>query len=535
MDATPDNDEGQAALARCLAEAARHDVPAGVGLQAAQDAVQWADRLQDTHAALGGAAWACVHLTRLGQHVEMLERATKLLPALAAHSAADLVQLHRELLRCMTVSGAEIGAFDVALDAAHELAKKSQIQKEPEAALTAAYALAVCLERMGDSWQAVRTLSEALAAVDSAQPSRALLIAANGVCAVSIGMAHRLRDTGAESELRAVLDNARRQGEMALGLLDHLVDATAEVAVSGNLGEIRLLQGDTALAKPLLDKALSQAKEHGLNAHAWRLRVSIADWLLASGQAEVALETARALLGEMAGVGPQQTTIRAHDSVYRAARALGDAALALTHLEQAERLDRQRTTAQLRGQSQLFVTRSEAQRARALAAESAAEAETDPLTGLGNRRHLERRCADLLPAAALGHTPLTVALLDIDHFKQVNDSHGHAVGDRVLVVLAQLLRENTRSGDVVARQGGEEFVLVLPYMSAARALEVCDRLRQRVQSYPWGPRCGLTAPLTVSLGLSSAPGYDLPDLLNRADQALYRAKRGGRNQVLAAD
>ncbi len=535
MDAHANDIDLQASLARSLSDTAGADTAAGTGLQAARLAWQYAQRLGLPEQALCASAWACIHLTRLGQHAQMLQEAQALQASLAAQPSPELRLLRRELLRCMTLSGAETGAFDVALDAAHELAHASQASGCAEATLTAAYALAVCLERMGDSWQAVRTLNQALAAATGAEAPRELMVAANAVCAVSIGMAHRLRDTGADDELREVLDNARRHGEMALALLDKVHDVTYDAAVPGNLGEVRLLQGEIGPAWPLLDRALAHAQARGLKGHIWRVRTSMADWLLAAGQAEAACAAAQALLRDMAGTGPQQTTIRAHDTAYRAARALGDVELALSHLEQAERLDRQRTTAQLRGQSQLFVTRSEAQRARAQAAEFAAEAERDPLTGLGNRRHLERRCAELLPAAALGRGALTLALLDVDHFKQVNDRHGHAVGDRVLVAMAQLLRENTRVGDVVARYGGEEFVLVLPGMGTSRAQEVCDRLRERVQSFPWMLRCGVDTPLTVSLGLAGAPAYDLPALLQRADRALYRAKGEGRNRVLLAD
>ena len=113
---------------------------------------------------------------------------------------------------------------------------------------------------MGDSWQAVRTLNEALAAATGAEAPRELMVAANGACAVSIGMAHRLRDTGADAELQEVLGNARRHGEMALTLLSQVSDVTYEAAVPGNLGEVRLLQGEISPAWPLLDRALAHAQ-----------------------------------------------------------------------------------------------------------------------------------------------------------------------------------------------------------------------------------------------------------------------------------
>lgn len=218
---------------------------------------------------------------------------------------------------------------------------------------------------------------------------------------------------------------------------------------------------------------------------------------------------------------------------------------ALQHLEIVERSERGRTNAQLRAQSQLFVTRTEAQHAqwqaeqarrdaqahRERAAEAAAHAERDPLTGLGNRRHLQGRCAELMTAAQHDGRPLALAQVDIDHFKGINDAHGHAAGDRVLVVLAQLLRDHTRARDVLARHGGEEFVVVLPGMALAQAAEVCERLRECVAAQVW-PEFGAGFALTISIGLAAAPPHDLAVLLQRADEALYRAKRGGRNRLV---
>jgi diguanylate cyclase (GGDEF)-like protein len=217
----------------------------------------------------------------------------------------------------------------------------------------------------------------------------------------------------------------------------------------------------------------------------------------------------------------------------------------LRHFEVVERTERRRATAQLRAQSQFFVTRTESQQAqwqaeqarleaqaqRARAAEFAESAERDPLTGLGNRRHLARRCAELLPAAEREARPLAVAQLDIDHFKLINDRHGHATGDRVLVTLAQLLRDNTRNRDVLVRHGGEEFVLVMPGMSLDGAAEVCERLRDCVASHQWDGADVSNLTITVSIGLAAAPSYEVGPLLHRADQALYRAKRSGRNRV----
>lgn len=116
---------------------------------------------------------------------------------------------------------------------------------------------------------------------------------------------------------------------------------------------------------------------------------------------------------------------------------------------------------------------------------------------------------------------------------RATEFEAHAVGDRVLAALAQMLRENTRGSDLVARIGGEEFLLVLPDAPPADALEVCERLRARVAMHDWGQLApGLT--VTPSLGLAHAPGYAAQRLFERADAAMYRAKNLGRNRVETA-
>jgi diguanylate cyclase (GGDEF)-like protein len=309
-------------------------------------------------------------------------------------------------------------------------------------------------------------------------------------------------------------------------------------------------QGDLVAAEGLLRSALALAQQRGLRAYVWRIQASLAAWSLANGQADVALAQMQAVIAEAGDALPQQTAIRAHHAAYRACKALGLHELALTHFEIVERTERRRASAQLKAQSQLFVTRTETQQAqwraeqagqdalrqRARAAEFFETAQRDPLTGLGNRRHLDRRCAELLPQAQRLGEPLVLALIDIDHFKSVNDAFGHAAGDAVLVSLAQLLRENTRAGDVLARFGGEEFVMLLPGMQAERAIEVCERLRERVAAYPWAAAAadGSDLAVTVSIGMVAAPPYDLTTLMARADAALYAAKRSGRNRMVVA-
>ncbi len=160
----------------------------------------------------------------------------------------------------------------------------------------------------------------------------------------------------------------------------------------------------------------------------------------------------------------------------------------------------------------------------------------DGLTGLHNRRYLERHLAMLVQQAAARSKPLSLLLLDIDHFKVVNDSHGHAVGDDVLREFSRRVRKAVRNIDLACRLGGEEFVIAMPDTDAALALLVGERIRQKIAGERFQVSDGASLEITVSIGISSLEGgEDTPErLLKRADEALYRAKRAGRNRVAAA-
>lgn len=159
----------------------------------------------------------------------------------------------------------------------------------------------------------------------------------------------------------------------------------------------------------------------------------------------------------------------------------------------------------------------------------------DPLTGLANRRRWDQRAPWMTAWAIEQRRPLAIALLDVDHFKQVNDRFSHGVGDLVLRTLGQLLTTHFRDGDLCARYGGEEFALALPEADAAGALSVCQRLLARVQQHPW-QAIHPELRVTISLGLVSVHELDDPrQALERADQRLYAAKRAGRNRVVAQD
>jgi two-component system cell cycle response regulator len=160
---------------------------------------------------------------------------------------------------------------------------------------------------------------------------------------------------------------------------------------------------------------------------------------------------------------------------------------------------------------------------------------TDPLTGIFNRRYFMEALEKEFQRAQRKHAPFTLALLDIDHFKRINDRFGHPQGDLVLIALAAVIQGELRRYDIIARYGGEEFILLLPETSTDEGFAVVERLRAAVEKMVLPhPMEGYR--VTVSLGVSAFPAERITsvyDLISEADNALYRAKAGGRNQVRA--
>jgi len=224
--------------------------------------------------------------------------------------------------------------------------------------------------------------------------------------------------------------------------------------------------------------------------------------------------------------------------LYRISRERGDLAQALdfhvAYAEQHRKLVDDRAmlryqALQARYRHEQLVREREAERARGLAFEALAH--TDPLTGIANRRFADTHIDAALADALASGRALSVCLLDIDHFKQVNDAHSHEVGDAVLQGVARLLESQLRNSDVVARYGGEEFILVFAGAAAQQAEEACLRLLNVIRSHDWR-RTHPGLAITVSAGVADSQGASTrAALLAAADAALYRAKAAGRDRA----
>jgi diguanylate cyclase (GGDEF)-like protein len=176
--------------------------------------------------------------------------------------------------------------------------------------------------------------------------------------------------------------------------------------------------------------------------------------------------------------------------------------------------------------------RQQDRRLRQINARLAARAEEDGLTGLKNRRAFEERLREEWARAHRYGEPLSVMLLDVDHFKSYNDGFGHLAGDAALRLVADILRRQARTNDFAARYGGEEFAILLPHTTAASATVAANRIRAAFMATNWPER-----PITASIGVATlTPATATPeDFVHEADRALYWAKHLGRNRAVHAD
>jgi two-component system cell cycle response regulator len=289
-----------------------------------------------------------------------------------------------------------------------------------------------------------------------------------------------------EDTLRTILDD----GSDSL-VASHEGDAPAVCMLT--LAEARRLAGRYTAAQEALDAAAKVAEARGLVRVRAQAREEQAAIYAATGRFEEAYQE--------------------HRAFYAAATAL--------HSAQRE--------ARARALQAVF----EATEARRMSEHFREMAHRDALTGLYNRRYINERLPALLADAARHHAPLSLAILDLDHFKRVNDTLSHNTGDVVLQQVAQLMMEAVSGPMIAARMGGEEFLLILPSMDGYEAAERCERLRLRIRAHAWAPVTG-TIPVTVSIGMTTMTRDSAtpPALLAAADRNLYAAKHEGRDRVV---
>ena len=323
--------------------------------------------------------------------------------------------------------------------------------------------------------------------------------------------------------LRAFVDGCFRRLDRPEALCRFVVRTVAQATGAGRISLLLSDPGRTAL--------FVKAAKGWDPALVGRLRVPVS-----SGLAGRAASLGRAVTGHASAGGDRGYAGTAYAILPLGRGSLSEGVIALTDLP-GDRLPEPKAIA---GLMRITVRAGRALSAARRLEHAEALSATDDLTGLPNRRAFERALHREIERARRAGTHLAVALLDVDHFKAVNDRFGHPVGDRVLSHVARRLAESFRETDLVCRWGGEEFAVLLPALAegtAAEALTVVERARRAVSDRPLALGPGLPCPMvSVSGGVALFPSAaaDPAELLRRADAALYEAKRSGRNRILHA-
>lgn len=514
------------------------------GVEIAARALQTARDCGLRSEAAWAAAWLAEHQLRRGESEKAAESARA---ALAEADALELHQVGIRLRNTLTRAWCQLGRADEALPEAMWALGRARSLGAPGLVSRSLSSLAGVVELLGDHPHAVTLLhkadEEAQRDSDKVAQFAAVVNLAGALCRSGRTLAHLpgpLAPTEAQAaDLREALAVVQRAKALAQGHVRwEMVCAEIECLSLEALG--RLAEMRAAVDR---HRALAiQAKAPDARAESELLH---ADWLLASGRA---LEACEALDQQVDAAAAQRNEGCRRwwwRSRYRAFKAAGADAQALAALEAMVvqvRRDRELSlNAQARvllgevrmeiAQQELAQLRREAQELRERADVATQTSLLDPLTGLANRRALDARLRAVLPMGPDPAEGFSLALIDIDHFKQINDGWGHDVGDTVLCEIAMLLAGGVRGGDFVARIGGEEFVVLLWGQALDDASLACERLRQQVQAHDWS-RFVPGRQVTVSMGLACAqPLDDAAQLLRRADQWMYAAKREGRNRL----
>jgi len=302
-------------------------------------------------------------------------------------------------------------------------------------------------------------------------------------------------------------------------------------SVLDTVASVLLELGDIAEAERLVERVLSgQAQLTDANAMATNL-LTYAEIKRRAGDLQAALEAAEKARRMGCTQSLPETAAKAMREFAAIRAAMGDYPTAYDNMVRFHAEWEKVRTAWGEATASVMKTLFEVEALRRDSLRYRELSERDALTRLWNRRHLELRLPELLGAAGGRGQPVGIGLIDLDHFKQINDQYSHSTGDAVLRTVARILDRDAGPAVFVARLGGEEFVAVFPDSDERATLVACERLRRMIANHPWADQ-GVTPPVTASIGVTVAvPGDTMSTILRRADEHLYKAKRSGRNRV----
>ena len=488
--------------------------------------------------------------------VDAIEAAAAALTTVSGLRASGTQEALAGALADAAIAQAEAGNLDDALQLATEAVAIAQADGESRMVVRACRAAGEVYGLLGQLTEGARLLGQARKASLDDDGERARVLAA--LCRNALGQAQRAPRPGAPDADDLVAD-AIEHGREGLAAARRAGDPGAEAVCAASLGQALLAGGQADAARATLVDARELAAVQDGRVLQYRIAAIDAQVLLAEGDAQAAVAALGKLARACAKAGAPLVEIDVQETLHRGAKSLGDLALALTAHERFHFLDARIRSETAQSRARVLINAVETQNARLEAEKARLEAELlrlksrrlesekraleaqareldrhahqDPLTGLWNRRYVDDELPRLVDEAITRAAPLTLSIGDIDLFKSINDKYGHPTGDVVLCAVADLLRDNCRPSDTVARIGGEEFLLVLEDTDPPGAFQVCERLRRAVEKHAWA-RIAPELVVTISFGISDPmAGADARLLLATADRQLYVAKNGGRNRV----
>jgi diguanylate cyclase (GGDEF)-like protein len=408
--------------------------------------------------------------------------------------------------------------------------------------------LSNCAVGTGDEPEARRLLEQSLACAQAAASADDEFWALNNLSNLMGIEAARLAEGNDAAPLRAAVAELVATVERALAVARRTGHWLQQAFATSNLADAYIVSRDSQRARELINDYAELARRHGFNrllayAHLDEARLLRAEGRGAQAIAVLDSESHRSVVG-----ATNDLTLSTEEALVQLHKEQGGFERALRHLENVVRLQRATLTGRAEQQTRVLMARIDVEQARAEAEQQALRARSlelerdllhrssrlDTLTGVGNRRAADEALAARLATVASGEGQFFVAFVDVDHFKLVNDTFGHAIGDRVLLALGDLMRGFLRNRDEVFRFGGEEFVLLMADAQPFAGYDACERLRLLIERHDWTalvPQLHVTASFGVARWQGEA---SVNELIARADAAMYRAKREGRNRVVQA-
>ena len=502
-----------------------------------------------------------LHLTRLGHLADAIP------PGLEAVSQLDYVKdaaARAEVLCTVAMACNELGLSHDGLKYALEALAAARISNDPVMLSWALNRAGICtFFATGDFEQSNALLEQAAQLARECGHVVALCSAINNLGANyrTVGLRSRLAAAPTQTE-NDLLQQSRVYFQEAMRLAYESENIHLQTAASIYLAEILTDLADYPAALAQLEQGWQQARQYhfqSLQRSAELVRATIYHRTGDLAAAVALLETLAQLPSEQI---EYEMMVLVHEELYRVFKDNGQFEQALWRLESLRQIEQ--TMADTRSSTQGWAIRKEleitnaqletereklnAERERLRAARLESEKQfaeqrmdelereimVDSLTTVGNRRLLDREGPRRMAALDGGELGMAIVVLDLDHFKEINDRFGHATGDETLCKVAQLIKLHIRGADLVVRYGGEEFVLLLDNTTQEQAQLACERLRLALSDYDWHtlrPQLGVSASLGV-FWLNEAQPW--PDALRTADIALYQAKRSGRNRVQLA-